>query len=343
MMVASSFDLWQKDAFFSAAEEVQESTDIMESVYRTWLRERREGMGPEDSEELRRELQITLGTAKWQLEEFERAVRLSYGNRSEHNTTVRHKQFIAAIEDQISRVEKALRESLYEEGKQPMRWVNLDEEERNDLASFLSRTSGTLQGTKDENVELRPSSSNSVQGNEQRRKVADLPIDAACRIDMPNCVKDIKEAVTFRQDANYAELDAKKPPGTKDDLSCQMEKSNGHRRTWSTPSFDAWKIVIPDEDKQRKPLVALDESPIKGKGFKNSFRKQKNGEHLLARGTSSCLDLKGINLLYRVFGRLGGSQRHIQDPQHMQFSSLKLTFVAVLAIFLIVPLVVYAT
>ena len=28
MMVANSFDLWQKDAFFSAAEEVQESADM---------------------------------------------------------------------------------------------------------------------------------------------------------------------------------------------------------------------------------------------------------------------------------------------------------------------------
>ena len=28
MMVANSFDLWQKDAFFSAAEEVQESADV---------------------------------------------------------------------------------------------------------------------------------------------------------------------------------------------------------------------------------------------------------------------------------------------------------------------------
>ncbi|XP_042500830.1 uncharacterized protein LOC122078769 isoform X2 [Macadamia integrifolia] len=338
MMVASSFDLWQKDAFFSAAEEVQESTDIMESVYRTWLRERREGTGPEDSEELRRELQITLGTAKWQLEEFERAVRLSYGNRSEHNTSARHKQFIVAIEDQISRVEKALRESMYGEGKQPMRWVNLDEEERDDLASFLSRTPGTLKGTKVENVELRPSTNNSLQeGNQQRRKVRDFHIDAACRIDIPDCVKDNKEVVSFRQDANYAvELETKNHPGTKDDLSCQVEKSNGHRRTWSTPSFAAWKIVIADEDEQRKTLVASDESTIKEKGFKNSFRKQKSGEHLRAKeGISTCLELKRFNLLYQVCGRLGGSQRQIQGPQRMQFSSLKLTLVAVLTIFLI--------
>ena len=28
MMVANSFDLWQKDAFFTAAEEVQQSADM---------------------------------------------------------------------------------------------------------------------------------------------------------------------------------------------------------------------------------------------------------------------------------------------------------------------------
>lgn len=28
MMVANSFDMWQKDAFFTAAEEVQESADL---------------------------------------------------------------------------------------------------------------------------------------------------------------------------------------------------------------------------------------------------------------------------------------------------------------------------
>lgn len=28
MMVANTFEMWQKDAFFSAAEEVQESADL---------------------------------------------------------------------------------------------------------------------------------------------------------------------------------------------------------------------------------------------------------------------------------------------------------------------------
>jgi hypothetical protein len=33
MMVANSFDLWQKDSFFSAAEEVQESADAYVSLF----------------------------------------------------------------------------------------------------------------------------------------------------------------------------------------------------------------------------------------------------------------------------------------------------------------------
>lgn len=32
-MVANSFDLWQKDAFFSAAEEVQESADMYVFIF----------------------------------------------------------------------------------------------------------------------------------------------------------------------------------------------------------------------------------------------------------------------------------------------------------------------
>jgi len=35
MLVANSFDLWRKDAFFSAAEEVQESADMYASSLQT--------------------------------------------------------------------------------------------------------------------------------------------------------------------------------------------------------------------------------------------------------------------------------------------------------------------
>lgn len=74
------------------------------------------------------------------MEEFERAVTLSYRNNGDDITITRHSEFLSAIQDQISRVETALNESLKVEGKKPFRWVNLDKEESDDLAHFLSGT-----------------------------------------------------------------------------------------------------------------------------------------------------------------------------------------------------------
>lgn len=39
----------------------------MESAYRNWARQRREGLAPKDLNELCRELQTAFGTAKWQV------------------------------------------------------------------------------------------------------------------------------------------------------------------------------------------------------------------------------------------------------------------------------------
>ncbi|KAH0889672.1 hypothetical protein HID58_052101 [Brassica napus] len=106
MMVAKSFDLWQKDVFFSAAEEVQQSADTMESACRLWIKEKREsGRVSVESDHLSNELQAALSTAKWQLEEFGRAVRLSHGRCRDDTTLTRHKQFVSAIENQIHRVQ----------------------------------------------------------------------------------------------------------------------------------------------------------------------------------------------------------------------------------------------
>ncbi|KAK1317664.1 Syntaxin-61 [Acorus calamus] len=136
--MASIFDLWEKDSFFAAAEEVQESSDRMESVYRKWNHERK---NQSNSYELRRELQTALGTAKWQLEEFERAVRMSDGSSStsaEDGTIARRDQFVAAIGHRISSVEAVLEESAIGDGGMSLRWVCLDEGERDELALFLS-------------------------------------------------------------------------------------------------------------------------------------------------------------------------------------------------------------
>lgn len=42
----------------------------LESSYRTWVREKRETLSPEGLDELCRELQTALGTAKWQVHYF---------------------------------------------------------------------------------------------------------------------------------------------------------------------------------------------------------------------------------------------------------------------------------
>lgn len=164
MLVANTFDLWQKDIFFSAAEEVQSSADIMESAYRTWVRQKREGISSGALDELCRELQTALATAKWQLDEFQRAVRMSYRNIDEVRAT-RHEQFVSAISSQISGVEAALKEYFSGEVRKPLRWVNLDEEERDDLAMFLSGNPGSSSSTKDSDSDTN----NSLRKNSPKK------------------------------------------------------------------------------------------------------------------------------------------------------------------------------
>ncbi|KAK9149907.1 hypothetical protein Scep_008664 [Stephania cephalantha] len=353
MMVANSFDLWQKDSFFSAAEEVQDSADIMESVYRTWIRERREeGVEGEDLVELRRELQTVLATAKWQLEEFERAVRLSHGCRPEDATATRHYQFVAAIEDQINRVQVALGESVSHQGNHPLPCLQLDDEERHDLAAFLS----SQLPPKDPSFH-RPSASNTSSSSSSsssssmatsrigRKHVyidlldssykTDSPSPAPAPAPAPDHSNKFKDLVTLTKDSNnyVVELQPEDCPITLEDTNYQTERLNGQRRTWNTPNFATWKIVIADQDKNNNALdPSLDSTP-KGKGFKTVFWKLKAGEHLHLKGLT-------VNKATQLVGQL---PRQLQSLQHMQFSrSLRIVLFIMLTIFLIVPFMLYS-
>ncbi|XP_026454260.1 uncharacterized protein LOC113355582 [Papaver somniferum] len=337
MVVDNSFDLWQKDVFFSAAEEVQNSADIMESVYRTWVRETKEGLESDDySDELRREVQTALGTAKWQLDEFERAVRLSH--RIDDNRTTRHKQFISVIEGQIARVETALKEALNEGGNEPLRWVNLDEEERDDLAAFLSGSSpGTSQSGTDESVE---------SGSIKDVHLCGAGGCAASDKEIMECKrKGFKEVLTINKDAKYVvELETKEISGAMDDANCQAERSAGQTKMWSSPNFGDWKIVIADEGDRRNTLVSEDESTNKGKVLKSSFWRQR-GEELPQTnvGISSSRDIRGVRRLTQLVSRLGGCRRQSLSPRHMKFKSpVRVTLLVMLTIFLIVPFLFYS-
>ncbi|KAI3811419.1 hypothetical protein L1987_21142 [Smallanthus sonchifolius] len=236
MLVANNtFDLWQKDIFFSAAEEVQASADIMESAYRTWVRQKREGVKSVDLDELCRELQTALGTAKWQLDEFQRAVRLSYKNNINDVRTARHEQFVSAISSQISAVESALKDYFSDEIQKPLRWVNLDEEERDDLAMFLSGSVESSKSTKESNID-NPKFSYMT----------------SCK-DVNNHVVDVEPIEVL---------------GTSDGSSCQADKKAGSRRTRVLQDVETLKITIDHDDEQKKLLMLNDvESTPKDKGY----------------------------------------------------------------------------
>ncbi|CAA7042234.1 unnamed protein product [Microthlaspi erraticum] len=136
--MTTSLDRWEKDPFFSAAEEVQESADRMESAYRTWILKKKDSSNVWDSEQLHRDLHAALGTTKWQLDEFHRAVQSSYDNRLGDDTRDRHREFTLAMETQVAKIEKSLKEAAQSDGKGTPRWVRLDEDDRNELALFLT-------------------------------------------------------------------------------------------------------------------------------------------------------------------------------------------------------------
>ncbi|XP_023761165.1 uncharacterized protein LOC111909608 [Lactuca sativa] len=232
MLVANTFDLWQKDIFFSAAEEVQASADIMESAYRTWVRQKREGISSIAVDELCRELQTALATAKWQLDEFQRAVRMSYRNVDEIRST-RHEQFVSAIATQISGVEEALKEYFSDGVRKPLRWVNLDEDERDDLAMFLSGNPGSSNSTKDSDSDIKDSSKK----------------DSPKKTNYITSCKDVSHEVL----------------GTSDGSSCDKKASS--RRTWGSQDVGTLKITIGHDNEEKKSLIVNSESTSKDKGY----------------------------------------------------------------------------
>ncbi|XP_041021725.1 uncharacterized protein LOC121263024 [Juglans microcarpa x Juglans regia] len=329
MMVANIFDLWQKDAFFSAAEEVQESADVMESAYRTWVRERREMLSPEDSDKLCTELQTALGTSKWQLEEFERAVRLSYGLRGDDNTTARHRQFIAVIQDQISRVEASLKEYFNEEGK-TFQWVNLDENERDELATFLSGTSQSLQSAIDECLQHKHSMESSLLENHAQRKDADLNLNASCNRGFSDRGKGSRDVRSISKDGNHVtKIEANQIHGRTDDIIFQADRTtNNARRTWSLPNFGELKIIIPDEEEPMNKLMPSIEDTPKVKGSRSVFWKQSGRKFPPGPGA--------VNFFSQLFGWVGGFQRQLQSPLYLSLrSSVQVTLVLMLTIFFI--------
>ncbi|XP_043712147.1 uncharacterized protein LOC122660948 [Telopea speciosissima] len=344
--MASNFDRWEKDPFFSAAEEVQESADRMESVYRTWLHETKNASNICDIDELRRDLHTTLGTAKWQLEEFARAVSSSYvdSSSSAEDGRARHRQFIVAIEFRISTVENSLKESVVAEGKSTLPWVRLDEGERDELALFLS---GPLVGraTPSATIPARDEEEGNLQGARGET--------------VSSWSKNSSHPVEWGSHE------------TKED------RFHGHRRTASaSPDIDTWKITVAEENSQGSSssdgmydlppprvfsfsglLGAMEPIPKLNWSNKNGFRKWKAGDRRLAtdavplrpqqlsRGinacyerSKSCLDSCDESYDKQLYGWFGAVQRHFQRSQYqIQYSRpIRVTFCVAVVLCLIV-------
>ncbi|PON42422.1 Syntaxin 6, N-terminal [Parasponia andersonii] len=146
--MAPSLHQWESDPLFSAAEVVQDSADRMESLFRLLLHELSPVQGDHSDPKLlssidfhRRDLATILETTKWQLEDFQRAVSLlaiTGKSQMKEDVISRHRQFIQAIREQIIHVEKSLEDASLGNPVRNNEWVNLNEEDRDGLALFLS-------------------------------------------------------------------------------------------------------------------------------------------------------------------------------------------------------------
>uniref|UniRef100_A0A2P2JL62 Uncharacterized protein LOC105128816 isoform X1 n=1 Tax=Rhizophora mucronata TaxID=61149 RepID=A0A2P2JL62_RHIMU len=321
--MASSFDRWEKDPFFSAAEEVQESADRMESTYRTWIHAKKYSSSMWNCEELRRDLRTALGTTRWQLEEFQRAVSLTYIKSASDDARDRHREFILAIEDHISRVENLINESANSEGNTPLPWVCLDEGESNELALFLSGPSVFGDNTSQKNLK---------GDNKKPQEIGKALV--------PDCPKNITQSIE------------------RDSLESREEKIHGHRRTASASAdIGAWNIAIsegscplnssngqairpPRKIPSLSGILGSIESTYNFKWPKNGVRKWKLADRQkesdtgplqslqLTRGinecyerSKSCLDSYDDYYDKQLYSWYGAIQRQLQRSQYqMQYS-----------------------
>ncbi|KAJ0087905.1 hypothetical protein Patl1_32505 [Pistacia atlantica] len=153
--MTSSLHQWESDPLFSAAEVVQDSADRLWVLYLGWnqyivffcmSKVLFKGTIKTKGFFLPQIIicviwQRYLKQQKWQLEDFERAVSSSAmidKSRTMENVISRHKQFIGAIREQINQVEKSLVDPSMGKFLRNSEWVNLNKQDRDGLALFLS-------------------------------------------------------------------------------------------------------------------------------------------------------------------------------------------------------------
>ncbi|KAM2685877.1 hypothetical protein EV2_008835 [Malus domestica] len=219
--MASSLHQWESDPLYSAAEVVQDSADRMESVFRSLLHELSLVQGDCPDPKLhvsidyhKRDLATTLETTKWQLEDFERAVAGRSQNREDVNS--RHKQFIGAMREQILYVEKSLEGTPIGDPMRNTEWVNLNEQDRDGFALFLSGGNNNSEPTDGPEVEdssilrrfLDPTTSSAKDSTSgivehKNREIEDLNTNGVVHVD---CVIESRKENNLRKVDNLRKV-----------------------------------------------------------------------------------------------------------------------------------------
>jgi hypothetical protein len=231
-----------------------------------------------------------------QLEQFERAVGSSNDKYSlEEGTIARRWQFVVAIEDQISRVEKALSGSLMDNGRQGLNWVKLDDVERDDLVAFLSAPAQFYSEVM--------STDNSLHIPSRQKNV-------------PICTNDHRDRAMVIKDIH--EVPPREISSVKSDVCSLSEKLQSHRTNLSSGD-DHWKIDIGNDEmgggknlspnrvetsRQTATLLGTwksTESLTRVRWFWNSMWKPKSDEHRPSTyDMSNHLNFRSIYLLAQV-------------------------------------------
>lgn len=135
---------------------------------------------PEDGNETafrRRELRTALGTATWQLEEFERAVSGSVTEDRPYvgeDVSERHNQFIGAIRNQIACIEETLLHAEDIGDLKALPVIKLAQDENDSLARFLS---GFTISDSSSEKDLSRSSSSDQKANEEAPGTSSLSVE----------------------------------------------------------------------------------------------------------------------------------------------------------------------
>ncbi|KAL4279124.1 hypothetical protein GQ457_03G040020 [Hibiscus cannabinus] len=313
--MASSFDRWEKDPFFSVAEEVQESADRMESTYRTWVHARKQVSSPWNFEELRRDLRTTLGTTKWQLEEFKRAVHSSYNENSSEDARDRHQEFIAAIEDPVSKIEKALQESALSEGEMKLppkvhsRANEISQRINIESVPDSSKNSG-------HSVEWSSSEAKGEKSHGHRRIASAADIDSW--------------KIAIDDDAlqqNYSNDQPSIPPRKVPSFSGFLNSMESVAKVkWSKNGFRKWKAV----DRDQESNIELLRPPQLARGLNACYERSK-----------SCIDCDD-NYDKQLYGWYGAIQRQLRRSQYqMQYGHPVRLAIWTVLIFCLIVLITY--